>query len=142
MHTFFHGWRRKAGCVTLVMALAMMGAWFRSLILCDAIVVQSGTRWVDAIVSDAGHLMWADVCDDSPAPFIQWKQFPAAKFRDQESIEWHKLGLSFAIGEFRSPKTAAGRIWSAPYCALVIPLTLLSAYLLLWKPRKRVNQDA
>jgi hypothetical protein len=142
MREFFRGWRRKIGCVTLLMALAMTGAWFRSLILCDAILIRSGTSWVDAIVSDAGHLMWADVCDDSPDPVIQWRQFPATMFRDQESIEWHKLWLSFAIGEFRSSKTVVGRIWSAPYCALVVPLTLLSAYLLLWKPRKWLNQDA
>jgi hypothetical protein len=138
MYTYFHGWRRKAGLVTPVMACATMGAWFRSFVLCDAIVVRSGTRWVDAIVADAGHLMWADICDVAPDPLIQWKQFPMAMFRDQESIEWHKLGFSFAIGEFRSPKTAAGRIWSAPYYALVSPLTLLSAYLLLRKPRTRI----
>lgn len=27
---FFYGWRRKAGCVSLVMALLFMGAWIRS----------------------------------------------------------------------------------------------------------------
>ncbi len=30
MHTVFHGWRRKLGCVTLVMALALTGLWIRS----------------------------------------------------------------------------------------------------------------
>ncbi|HEY4263043.1 MAG TPA: hypothetical protein VGM98_22975 [Schlesneria sp.] len=30
MRTFFYGWRRKAGVVTLVMALAFMGLWMRS----------------------------------------------------------------------------------------------------------------
>jgi hypothetical protein len=27
MHTFFHGWRRKAGVVTLVMAVVVTAAW-------------------------------------------------------------------------------------------------------------------
>ena len=35
MKDFFHGWRRKAGCVTLVMALAVTGAWVRSNIVED-----------------------------------------------------------------------------------------------------------
>ena len=30
MSTFFHGWRRKAGCVSLVMASALMGTWERT----------------------------------------------------------------------------------------------------------------
>jgi hypothetical protein len=29
------------------------------------------------------------------------------------------------------------RVWHIPYWSLTIPLTLLSAYLILWKPRKR-----
>jgi hypothetical protein len=35
MHTFFHGWRRKAGLVSLVMALAMFGLWMRSMVHYD-----------------------------------------------------------------------------------------------------------
>ena len=31
MGEFFHGWRRKTGCVTLLMALLAMGAWVRGL---------------------------------------------------------------------------------------------------------------
>jgi hypothetical protein len=35
MHTFFHGWRRKAGVVTLGLALAMTAVWIRSRIVED-----------------------------------------------------------------------------------------------------------
>lgn len=30
MHEFFHGWQRKVGCVTLVMALAVCAMWIRN----------------------------------------------------------------------------------------------------------------
>ncbi len=30
MREFFRGWRRKVGCVTLVMACGLMGLWIRS----------------------------------------------------------------------------------------------------------------
>ena len=30
MAAFFHGWRRKTGCVTLMMALLLMALWVRS----------------------------------------------------------------------------------------------------------------
>jgi hypothetical protein len=33
-------------------------------------------------------------------------------------------------------------VWKIPYGAIVIPLTILSAYLILWKPRKRAKQNA
>src|SRR5258708_4117292 len=35
MHTFFHGWRRKAGCVALVMACVFTGIWIRSYRIVD-----------------------------------------------------------------------------------------------------------
>lgn len=119
------------------MALALMGAWIRSLVLSDAIVVPSGTRWVDAAVSDAGYLMWVDFCDENPSPSIQWKQFSAGFFRNPELIEWRRPLLVFESGEFRASTKTAGRIWSAHFGAIVLPLTLISAYLLVVPSRKR-----
>lgn len=40
MWSFFHGWRRKAGVVTLVMALAMAAAWVRSCVVDDLIQIR------------------------------------------------------------------------------------------------------
>ncbi|HEY4258663.1 MAG TPA: hypothetical protein VGM98_00830 [Schlesneria sp.] len=37
MHTFFHGWRRKAGVVALVMSCALMGGWLNSLYLANIV---------------------------------------------------------------------------------------------------------
>ena len=35
MFTFFHGWRRKAGVLTLLLACVVMGGWVRSLAITD-----------------------------------------------------------------------------------------------------------
>lgn len=37
MRTFFHGWRRMLGCLTLVMACLLMGVWMRSRVVTDQI---------------------------------------------------------------------------------------------------------
>jgi hypothetical protein len=39
MHTFFYGWRRKVGVVTLVMACVFMGVWIRSRVAPDTITI-------------------------------------------------------------------------------------------------------
>jgi hypothetical protein len=37
MYSFFHGWRRKAGCATLLIACGMMGMWMRSRLIGDRV---------------------------------------------------------------------------------------------------------
>lgn len=39
MREFFTGWRRKAGCITLVMSLALMAASSRSHVIEDLITI-------------------------------------------------------------------------------------------------------
>ena len=46
MPEFFRGWRRKVGCVTLVMALAAWTLWLRSLIVMDLVIVNEGTMFL------------------------------------------------------------------------------------------------
>lgn len=57
MLTFFHGWRRKTGCITLVMACALCPLWFRSLTRFDRIDGWIVSRLVHGyIVSTNGDL--------------------------------------------------------------------------------------
>jgi hypothetical protein len=42
MREFFRGWRRKVGCVTLVMTCALMGLWMRSIRTFDEVLVGIG----------------------------------------------------------------------------------------------------
>jgi hypothetical protein len=150
MHTFFHGWRRKCGVATLIVALAFWCLWVRSLILIDMfdfafwgcshrIVVMDGclawdraypftadqaafqdpsgkvapTGW--ASIRSGGHISIFDLCGD---------------------VKWQWRGLGFAHGSHQAWETT-NTVTLIPYWFLAIPLTLLSAYLILWKPRQR-----
>ena len=86
MHAFFKGWRRKAGCVTLVMACALL-----------------------VIDATFGPEPWA----------VHWHQSDPVS---------HESG-----GIVTTSRSSVGTV-AVPNWAMAIPLTLLSAYLILWKP--------
>jgi hypothetical protein len=41
MHEFFRGWRRKTGCVILVVACFLMIGWIRSLVWRDSTIIRT-----------------------------------------------------------------------------------------------------
>src|SRR4051794_19488286 len=47
MRDFFKGWRRKLGCVTLVMACVFMAGWVRSIGISDWITLNAGNFQCD-----------------------------------------------------------------------------------------------
>ena len=57
MREFFCGWRRKAGCIALVMALALMAGWIRSYTLADWISWADNQHYVVAL-SKHGEISW------------------------------------------------------------------------------------
>jgi hypothetical protein len=57
MYTFFYGWRRKAGCVSLVIALVSTGMWIRSTRFQDAWDFQLGSTSHD-VLSQLGTIYW------------------------------------------------------------------------------------
>ena len=59
---FFRGWRRKAGCVTLVMALVCVAGWVRSQMIADSAIVGFGPFGYIHIISRHGRLGLL-VCD-------------------------------------------------------------------------------
>lgn len=111
MLEFFRGWRRKTGVVTLVMALVLMTGWVRSFHFCDLLWIQSpwGSHFV---YSECGHFRAWVFSGRRFATICGWVL--------SQPGEWMHDGNS------------------VPYGPIVIPLTLLSAYLILWKPRKPV----
>lgn len=148
MHTFFQGWRRKAGLVLLVMACAMFGLWCRSLWIVDVVSafqvrLQSVNGdlilFTDTAQSDERAMHWLTEYFDPDwqyvqlsSPMVEW-QFQVAGFGvGMVNQDYHVLGPSAA---FASEGIAYLRIIS--WWHLIAPFTLLSAYLILWKPRKR-----
>lgn len=108
MHIFFYGWRRKAGVVALVMALALVCLWIRSgVAYCSTSLRLHGSQYT--LFSHNGGVTF-----------------------------WHQKETDFGYKEteWLTPSIVAQRP-GCSYPVIVLPLTLLSAYLILWKPRKR-----
>ena len=123
MSTFFDGWRRKAGCVLLVLACVFMAGWIRSRMIGDAIMFPVGRRQ-NAIVALNGTVHWWAVTN-GPA---DWGFDSSDRPVDELTDEIHELQIQLEPFQFRD--------WCVSYWSITVPLTLLSAYLILWKPRK------
>jgi hypothetical protein len=124
------------GCVTLVMACAFAGGWFRSVGFQDFLSFPSGEFSEDYLSSSNGFLGWGLSRVDSPfykPSFRLTIGLPTNLNRINElkfRTRWNCFGCTandfYEIGESECV---------VPYGFVVVPLTLLSAWLLLSKPR-------
>lgn len=124
MGEFFNGWRRKAGLVTLVMACVLTAGWMRSMGYQDAVMIFGEKRCL-MIASANGSASWVleETSEDTPAydrATWYWINRPITSDNGNEFHATHGLGTPRFIH----------------YWSLVVPLTLLSAWLILIKPRK------
>lgn len=163
---FFIHRRRKFGVVTLVMACVFAGIWIRSHYILDILTLRSedgprryltfsqhgltwGRRWGSGqyvVLPEFMNISWESTTVDAEnlfEPLNGW------------NIDWNWQCCGFQFGEsylgsileFPSSgaklKLAGIAIWNIPHWSLVAPLTLLSAWLLLSKPRfsnqKKIN---
>eukprot|EP00456_Euglypha_rotunda_P016931 TRINITY_DN156_c0_g1_i5.p2 TRINITY_DN156_c0_g1~~TRINITY_DN156_c0_g1_i5.p2 ORF type:complete len:127 (+),score=12.56 TRINITY_DN156_c0_g1_i5:105-485(+) len=126
MREFFRGWRRKAGCATLLMACALAGLWIRTTVVADFIQLE--------------HLAFGTTRGG-----IYWAYFQAKQNWDWETTPESTLRSSFgnmSLAEIlRDELSSEMHYGYALYWWLVLPITLLSAYLILWKPRKRASPN-
>lgn len=145
MHTFFHGWRRKVGVATLVMACVVMGAWIRSTIITD--IVNFGGEYPQYRLNSYAGVFEIFVCrpaGDVPRVPRLWKTRVTTEDYDpigQGGIlwRWDWGGFHFgAAGPTPGFAPEEAQFYAIPYWSITCPLTLLSAYLILWKRRKRV----
>ena len=135
MGTFFKGWRRKAGCVTLVLATFTMGAWIRSIRLCDDVEFSIGIQQHEI---RSFHPQYNIRSFNGEFYFLWWlSRFP------RQSWECIDSANEFAIESCLLDATYTverGDGWTVAYGNIAIPLTLLSACLILWTPRNREPQ--
>ena len=160
MKEFFHGWRRKAGLVTLVMACLFLGLWLRSRFYEDDIRFRVGRHTVHVFHLFESGLAWISIWEPTDGPReirengatsvmklmnsrhnIEWeaerREGSDAEAYGQVAWHWNFGGCRYG-NQPTDPRSGVGsKVLQAPYNLLVLLPTLLSAYLILWKPRKR-----
>lgn len=141
MAEFFRGWKRKIGVLTLVMACAFMAGWVRSNLKRDFIEVdlsnvtyrigstESNFRLIRVTPAAGTGFSWS--ASPIPAP-------PAVLWANHYEMEWRRDWAGFQLGTGVLNGTDANKlrvtVYSFPYWSIVLPLTALSAWLLLSKP--------
>ena len=146
MGEYFKPMRRKIGCITLLMACVFVGGWVRSLRIQDAIVVPYGRGSSVQVVSACQCLILVSASDPmSPVSmnkFSWWSESVPSYLGDYYRLRFMEVIPTikcrrFHPSEFRHSQTSTvANCYHIPYWSIVIPLTLISAFLLLSKPRK------
>jgi hypothetical protein len=141
MGNLFHSWRRTIGVVTLMMALVFMAGWIWSYSILD-VVVCNGGRYTDGwLRSSCGEIILNRYYSGDAEILlgaVVWEQSPLSSifYFDFADIHWRwRLG-GFRFGESYDDRNAiVATFFVIPYWSVVLPLTLLSACLLLTKAR-------
>ena len=153
MNDFFRGRRRKSGCVTLVVACAVLLVWIRSLIVEDNIVIE-GSPSTHSLVSSGGTCKWTRISPVERNHRIQWVTTDIKPDRKdvwkgrQTHWRWKWCGFDFGVVTFSTTlwkynitSTELHKVWQIPYWSVVLPLALLSTYLIIGKRRKPKPQS-
>jgi hypothetical protein len=135
MRDFFRPFRRRMGCVTLVMASMFMAAWARSLTVTDE--VEFG-RFSVLLCSGAIVVETCDLEFVSPYYHAHAVEDFEAQLSKMPSFKWRWRFLGCGKGDYADGPDDA--YWFVSYWCIILSLTLLSAYLLLSTPHPRSEQ--
>ena len=142
MGEFFKPIRRKFGVVTLLMACLLMAGWLRSFSISDDVVF-ANNQWV----SVKGSLFWQRLVGVRRVDYDMGFHYGATDRRSdvyngptyQHYWQWRRWGFAFGEEEVEVA-SANGKMLAAkairyfiPFWSIVIPLTLVSLWLLLPK---------
>lgn len=127
------------------MACAVMGMWIRSFCLYDDIRIPSRDPAFHLFFTLPNWCGWVLVENADRA--IQPQNRVGRTQYVTRSHQYSYRPYRFIYGNLAPTHPLATAMESCPHCyvsfwSVVIPLAALSAYLILWKPGKRVNQDA
>ena len=135
----FKSWRRKIGIVTLVMACVFMAGWARSQTIAEFVSFRSSPSRVTVFSSWPSFLVWNCRGGASPATFYGRMRADYDFFETFEDLKnrhhWAMCGFQSVSGQNENGVPIA--VWIIPYDSIVLPLTLLSAWLLLSNPGTR-----
>lgn len=145
--------------LTLMMALALMGGWMRSLSITDTFVLsRAGNTAQFQVVSKSGNLALRKFESELPLKLDRGRMTNSVTYKKQipgtEISIWETFvfgpgmfrmrdqGCGFGCGTIESPNgQVRGRVQVVPYWATILPLTLVSAWLLLSKPKPQQRAE-
>ena len=148
MPTYFKPLRRKFGVVTLLLALAFLASWVRSMGLNDYLKIEWNSNCANVLGSTpAGIVLQFDWEWDDDALPIEFKRNDVIRKKWWPSVEVSTTKVRRRTRGLTVGNTDKFLIWLEaiykhhwrqvlPHWSIVIPLTLISAYLLVSKPRK------
>lgn len=155
MREFFRSWRRKFGLLTLVMACIFMAGWIRSRYVQDTFTVPVGFNSYIQIAFLSQHmLVGAVTLTDTGGGSSDGIRFWMSQDRNvNEWLVYEFQGNSASLESsdgFGTDRASSGFLTKrlqysmakCPTWAIVSPLTAISAFLLLTKPRKSTQKKA
>lgn len=133
MCSYFGPLRQKIGVLALLIACSLTGLWARSLHVEDAVSFPTGDSNVMALISvkgEIGLMWWYDedsLWPEGDVPQFSSQKFPPATPSNLGTWIWCCCGIGVKgwLGH---------RHYVVSHWSIIIPLTLLSAWLLLSKP--------
>lgn len=160
MHTFFKGWRRKTGCTLLGMACFVSTLWIRSLGRSEDVFFSLGQQTTVQLISRESTLTLRKFVarvpvgteKSGPDRLLLLGVFPPTNRStgnvafSADEVNRAQLGTPYAwrfkmggmgLATFQDNELQLHvGILTLPYWSLAVPLTLLSAYLILVPSRK------
>ncbi len=153
MGDYIKPWRRKIGVVTLVLACLLMVGWLRSVAFHDEVRFHTWTDRTDGLVSTDSSIGWEsrsgfEFHNKQSTPLMAF--LPGNRFvkisrstdpRNYSRWDWNWYWCGFAGGVAHyghgldEIHIEHHNIWIVPYWSIVIPLTVVSTWLLLSKTR-------
>ncbi len=140
MGDFFQGWRRKIGVATLVMACVFTAGWVRSHVLGEDVEFSIGQHTTHGFGWIGQWLIWGSIYDENAVYSWPVFSFESNVASDSPLIGpdrvWHWRSCGFGRCELKAESNGGCRLVFRviPFWSIVVPLTLLSAWLLLSKP--------
>ena len=134
MGDYFKPWRRKFGVLTLVIACALMAGWVRSQSILDLVFIRNSLIIVSG---DSGITIANHVRLNFSAPGIL-----NAGSVDYDPSSNKELFIDVMSTRRYRMTDLEFKSFAVPYWAIVVPLTLPSAWMLLSKPRSPVAKKS
>ena len=142
MWTYFRPLRRKFGVASLMLACVLMVGWVRSRLYTDVVNFQIGHHEIGFISKDSSlglatirravptSTLLPTIHSETFGRIADWYSAPGTPWR----LNWYRWGFSSIV---TNAGGESGNIRVAPYWPVVLPLALISAWLLLSKPRPK-----